>query len=177
MKVLLVVLFSIIISFASGACLLRWREGEVAEAWEGRNNDSFKVRVLKYPERGDPFIPGAYYVFQSASVSSEKWVDIMTFRHDDPIGIPQNQVRFVNDKIGYVFMGWNYAVTTNGGASWSIWDAYQNLPEWKCCHYRLIEDVRIEPDGGGTITLSSALQRYGVTKLYTRDYGRHWSLE
>lgn len=173
-KVALFILFSAIITLGGGACLIRGREGKVAERWQSGNNAAFKIRILKYLERGDPSIPGAYYVFQSAPVKSEEWTDIMTFRHDDPVSIPQNQVRFVNDRIGYVFMGWKYAVTTDGGATWTVWDAYENMPEWKCCHYKLIEDVRVEANGNGSMIINPALRELGFTDLYTKDYGRHW---
>ncbi len=101
----------------------------------------------------------------------------MTFRHDDPVPIPHDQVRFVNDRIGFVFMGWMYAVTTDSGASWSVWDSTTNLPHWQCCNYGLIADVHLEPNGTGTMTLHPIPGRSGeVPELNTKDYGRHWSV-
>ena len=99
------------------------RMGNVTESWE-TSNQTFKLRVDRHAEEGG-FGPvaGAYYVFRSASSGPNAWHDIMTFRHDDPVPIPRNQVRFMNDRVGYVFMGWMYAVSTDGGATWFVWNA------------------------------------------------------
>ncbi|NOT58764.1 MAG: hypothetical protein HOP19_00925 [Acidobacteria bacterium] len=151
--------------------------GERVEVYDTANH-SFRIRVSRYAERNGGLVPGAYYVFQSAPLNSEKWRDIMTFRHDDPNPIPRDQIRFVNDNVGYVFMGWMYAVTTDGGASWAVWDAQQDLPKWQCCNYRLIGDVKLAADGLGTMTLNPIPERSGeVPQLYTRDYSRHWYAE
>jgi hypothetical protein len=153
------------------------RGEKIIEAWETINN-TFKVGVTVYAEKNSGFAPGAYYVFRSAPLSSGRWQEIFTFRHDDPVPIPLEQLRFVNDKTGYVFMGWIYAVTTDGASNWSVWSAEKDLPGWQCCNYRLIQDVRVGPDGVGTMKLNSIPGRSGeVPELHTNDYGRHWSSE
>lgn len=150
---------------------------KINETWETKNN-RFKVKVTAYAEDNGGFVAGAYYVFRSAAVDSNNWHEIMTFRHDDPVAIPREQVRFVNDKIGYVFMGWQYGVTTDSGSTWSVWQAEKDLPGWQCCNYKLIQDVRIAPDGSGTMRLNPIPQRAGeVPELHTRDYGLHWTKE
>ena len=149
--------------------------GKVEETWETSKN-SFRLRVTAYAEENGGFVAGRYYVFQSAQSGSNAWHEIMTFRHDDPIPIPRDQVRFVNDRIAYVFMGWMYAISTNGGQSWSIWNALTDLPNWKCCNYGLIQDIRIDSGGGGTMTLNPIRKREGeVPILCTKDFGRHWT--
>lgn len=170
MQVLPFTLLIIVNTFVSGACLLRWR---IDEKWESTKDTPFKIRILKYPEMGD-LLPGAYYVFQSAPIDSEKWKEIMIFRHDDAVSIPHDQVRFVNEKIGYIFMGWKYSVTVDGGVTWHTWDANQDLRGWQCCHYGLIKDVSIEEGGRGVMTLNSDAHLQGYAYLYTEDYGRHW---
>ncbi|CAN5151266.1 hypothetical protein BH18ACI2_BH18ACI2_20850 [soil metagenome] len=152
-----------------------WK-GKLIESWES-SGTPFKVRVNMHAEANGGFVPGAYYVFQSAPSDSGQWREVMTFRHDDPVAIPREQVGFVNDRVGYVFMGWMYAVTTDGGATWSVWEAGKNLPDWECCNYRLIKDVRLEADGTGVMMLNPIPQRRGeAPELHTKDYGRHWSL-
>ena len=102
----------------------------------------------------------------------------MTFRHDDSVSIPREQVRFVDIQIGYVFMGWMYAVTTNGGDTWSVWNAEKDLPGWECCNYGLIQDVSINSQSMGNMILHPIPGRRGeVPLLKTWDYGRHWSRE
>jgi len=156
--------------------LLPPRMGAIAETWETANG-SFKIRVDRHFEENGGLDAGAYYVFSSAPVGSDAWRAIMTFRHDDPVPIPHEQIRFLNDRIAFVFIGWTYAVTADGGATWSVWDAGRNLPNWQCCNYRLITDVQLNGDGTGTMTLNPIPQRSGeVPRLRTNDFGRHWSV-
>jgi len=149
--------------------------GRVIESWE-KSNQTFKVRVDSHAEE-NTFVGGAYYVFRSAPSGSDTWREIMTFRHDDPNPIPRDQAQFVNDSVGYVFMGWMYAVTTDGGASWSIWNAEKDLPKWLCCNYGLIASVNLQSDGTGTMILAPIPKRQGeVPQLHTKDFGKHWNL-
>ncbi|MBA2734700.1 MAG: hypothetical protein H0U54_17700 [Acidobacteria bacterium] len=167
-----------IIILAVGFLLRSFRPsiGEITESWE-TSNQTFKVKIDRHAEQNGGFVAGAYYVFQSAPSTSNNWREIMTFRHDDPNPIPRDQVRFVNDRVGYVFMGWMYAVTTDGGATWSVWNAQTDLPKWDCCNYRLIGSVNIVPDGTGTMILNPIPQRQGeVPQLHTNDFGQHWNL-
>jgi hypothetical protein len=98
----------------------------------------------------------------------------MTFRHDDPIPIRRNQVRFVNDRVAFAYMGWMCAATADGGATWSVWDARTDS-KW-CCSYELITDVRLESDGTGTMTLNPVQNPTGEKpELHTKDFGRHWT--
>jgi hypothetical protein len=160
------------------SCLFleRPQRGGAFEKWQTENK-TFKVRVTAYEEKG-AMVNGGYYVFESAAQGSSDWREIVTFRHDDQPNIHKDQVHFVNDQVGYLFMGWTFAVTTNSGAGWSVWDAEKDLPNWQCCNYGLIRDVQLSVDGVGTMTLNPIPQRRGeVPELHTRDYGRHWAAE
>ncbi len=84
--------------------------GSVTQSWE-TSNQTFKLRIDKHSEE-NAFLAGAFYVFQSTSSGSDSWQQIMVYRHDDANPIPRDQVRFVTDHAGFVFMGWMYAVTT-----------------------------------------------------------------
>jgi hypothetical protein len=67
---------------------------------------------------------------------------------------------------------------SDGGSNWSVWRAEKDLPNWKCCNYKLIRDMRIAPDGTGTMNVNPIPQRSGeAPELHTKDYGRHWSSE
>ncbi len=102
--------------------------------------------------------------------------EIMTFRHDDQVPIPLNQIEFVNERIGFVWMGWKYSVTTDGGDTWSVWDAAKDLSNWECCNYGLISAVEVAADGNGIMKLKPIRGRRGeVPELRTKDWGRHWS--
>jgi photosystem II stability/assembly factor-like uncharacterized protein len=168
-----VICFAVAVAFRFDF-FLQPQRGKTIEMWETTNR-TFKVGVTAYAEKNGGFAPGAYYVFRSARTPSDNWQEIMTLRHDDPVPIPRNQVHFVNDEIGYVFMGWIYAVTTDAGLKWSVWSADKDLPGWQCCNYSLIQDVQVAPDGVGTMKLKPIPGRQGeVAELYSRDYGRHW---
>jgi hypothetical protein len=148
--------------------------GQRIDSWV-TSNKTFQVRIDQHSERFQIPVAGAYYVFRSAPAGSDRWIEVMTFRHDDPVAIPKTQVRFLNERIGYVFMGWSYSVTTDGGASWRSWSADKDLPNWQCCNYGLIKDVRLEENGKGVMIFNPIPQRSGeVPYLQTNDYGQQW---
>jgi hypothetical protein len=152
-------------------------KGNAIETWE-TGNQVFHVRVVAYSERGTGFVPGARYVFTSKSHDTARWHEFMTFKHDDPVPIPREQIRFVTGRIGFVFMGWMYAVTTDGGQYWSVWDARSDLANWECCNYGLINAVTLQSNGTGKMILHPIEGRRGeVPKLCTTDFGRHWTNE
>jgi|SRR5215475_13334149 len=165
-----------LIAGATFSCYLsRPQPGEITETYETANQ-SFKIRVNRHAEINGGFVGGAYYVFQSAAIGSDSWQKVMTFRHDDPVEIQRDHLRFINNQIGYAFMGWTYAVTTDSGHSWFVWNAEKELPRWQCCNYRLIEEVNLAEDGKGTMKLSPIPGRSGeVHELQTMDYGKHWN--
>jgi hypothetical protein len=165
-----VLLFVALATFVTTNC----RSRSVTESID-TTNQTFRVRAEKYLE-GRQFGPvnGAAYVFSSARhKSAGDWHEIMTFRHDDPVSLHIEQIRFVGDQVGFVFMGWKYAVTTDAGTTWSVWDAQRDLPNWQCCNYALIAGVQINADGTGKMTLNSLADSPGeVPSLVTKDFGR-----
>lgn len=170
---------SVMVALACGcACLVAGPQnrGPVLEQWRA-DNKTFAIRVTAYAEEG-AYVNGAYYLFEAAATGSDRWREVVIFRHDDQPELPRDQVRFVNDKVGYLFMGWVYAVTTDGGVNWSVWDATKNLPNWQCCNYNLIRDVNVGEGGDGVMKLNPIQGRSGeVPELHTGDYGRHWRAE
>jgi hypothetical protein len=162
---------------AAGVVLLHARP-RIGASFENWTDDSgtFPIRVTAYNEAGIGPVPSAYYKFESGNASKTQWREIATFRHDDPLLIPREQVRRIDDKVAYLFMGWMYAVTTDGGQSWAVWSAERDLPGWQCCNYRLIGDVALNGDGTGTMTCNVIDSARGeVPKLLTRDFGRTWT--
>ncbi|MDQ3749424.1 MAG: hypothetical protein M3367_10505 [Acidobacteriota bacterium] len=146
--------------------------GERLETWESTNTP-FKIRIDRHAQaNGNYFVPGAYYVFQSAASGSDQWQEITTFRFDDPIDIPRNQVRFANEKVAYVFMIDMYAVTQDGGASWKISDIDNYLSKDEKCGS--IEDLRIDANGVGEVKLKCYAKQDSFKMLETTDFGRRW---
>lgn len=177
-KIVVVMVFLLVAVASVWALCQRPKRGNrIDERWE-TGNGAFNIRVTAYAEANGGLDAGAYYVFESKRVGSNDWLQINTFRHDDPVRIPRDQVRFVSDQIGFVFMGWMYAVTTDGGKNWSLWTAEHDLAGWECCNYRLIQEVTIEKDGSGLMRLNPIRDRRGeVPELHTHDYGQHWKVE
>lgn len=100
----------------------------------------------------------------------------MIFRHDDPVEIPNKTFYFADDKVASVFMGWKYAVTTNGGENWRVAEM-RFPPADNRCLYNCIEDLRIETDGTGEAKLNLAISTDKLTVLETVDYGKTWREE
>jgi len=152
------------------------KSNKVLEEWITENN-TMAVKVTAYAEDNNIFVPGAYYVFSYSAINKKEYIEVMTFRHDDPISIPRENVRFVGDKISYMFIGWKYAVTINSGETWVVWDAKKDWQDWKCCNYSLIKDVEINQDGNGKMYINIISDnRNEVPVLYTKNYGQTWSI-
>ena len=137
----------------------------------------FDLRVRSYSEVGT-IVPGGYFYFESKLPRETKWRPALTFRHDD---LPQHRPfrgAIVNAQAGYVYSGWEYAVTTDSGKTWHRWDASRDLPGWRCCNYSLIDSVRLESSGRGTMYLGLIESTPStVPRLHTLDFGRHWQRE
>ncbi len=150
---------------------------KITETWEAKNN-AFKIHVDAYDLLMDTEPTSKYYTFSAVRSGSDELKAILTIRQDQATPIPRNQVVLLNDQIGYVFMGWLYAVTTDGAKTWRKWDAEMELPNWQCCDSGLIQNVQIRLDGFGVMTLKLPPQRSeGILTLRTNDYGQHWIID
>lgn len=172
---IIIILVALLI-VASG--LLKPSMGNVVETWQVENQN-LRLRVLMRQERCFA-VCGAYYTFLSAPVGSDNWREIFTVHHDDPNPIPREQVRFVSEQVGYVFFGSKYAVTTNGGLIWYVWDAWEaekNMPFKNRKLHPSIVEVNIEPTGGGRMRLYTVADKpLNQLELQTVDFGRSWQL-
>lgn len=161
-----------------GGCTTSKRGGDVIESWE-TTNSYFKIRVVAYEERLLlPGLPGALYVYSSSSAKEDSWTEVMVLRHDDKPPILRDNVRFVSDQIGYMFMGATYAVTTDAGKTWSVWDATKNISNWRGRNYGGIKDVQLSSDGNGLMTIQGRddPSKTDIVDIQfrTNDFGRHW---
>lgn len=143
--------------------------------------DGFTVRVVAARENFHwgpiplpTVVPGGHYRFEANT--GDDTVEAMTFRHDDPLPVPDECVVQVNKQVAFVFMGWKYAVTTDAGVSWSVWDAALDLPGFRAkehANYRFIDSVTLNADGNGIMHINPI--RWPPDKtLVTRDFGRSW---
>jgi len=150
----------------------QWK-GRELERWEV-GNGVFRVRVTSY-EASSFLLSGMYYQIESSNEEG-KWSAVLSFRDDDQRLIPRDQIKLLDSRIGYAYVGWVYAVTTDGAKTWSIWNAEKDLPDWQCCNYKLVKEVQLSADGNGKMILHPIPMRRGeVPELHTVDFGRHWS--
>lgn len=137
--------------------------------WQG----VFDVKVERRLEKCS-FVPGAYYIFSSRQENSNNWREIMTFRHDDPIDVSDENIHIINDKIAFVFMGWKAAVTSDGGKNWNLWNAEKDIQNWQCCNYGMIEKLRISENGEGIMIFNPIPSGNEPKELSTYDFGKTW---
>lgn len=169
-KVLIVFLGCLIFS----SCGKDYDTEKVIESWD-TGNQRLKVRVTSYLQKGIfPITGNTYHVFESSK--NGKWVEIMTVRRDDPgIPIDKNGVKFVNEDICYVYSGSGFAVTTDVGNTWNLWDGREHDYLDKGINYGAIKQVEIRSDGNGEMIVWVYPPSKGHCQtLLTKDYGRTW---
>lgn len=157
-----------------------WSQGtferKILDRWEV-SNGKFKIRLTEFEEINSASLHRFDYTYESSLSTSSDWREITTLRQDDDRRVNQNQARFVNEQIGLVFIGPRYAVTLDGGRSWTIWDAVQELADWHRS-YLYIHDVNVLADGTGTLSLLSfSMDPKDASVLLTRDFGRRWAIQ
>lgn len=154
-----------------------WTEGKFNLQTQEVSDRTSKIIITAYDLYNvEPF--SRYYTFswQTAKNNYLQTRIIFNIRQDEVVQPPINQVKILNDSIVFVYMGWMYSVTTNGGGTWQLWDAEKDLPNWHCCDPSLIQRVEIHLDGSGTMALKPNPQRLGeVLTLHTKDFGQHWA--
>ena len=150
--------------------------GEVVESWE-KVGGKLKIRVTEYKEKNPVYLPHFFYVFESSNAGSGNWHEIMAVKNDDDVPLPRQQIRFANDEVAYVFMNEKYAVTTDLGRTWTVWEAVpQNLSKLQAAAN--IRDVQINTDGTGNMHLGSLFNgQVESLTIFTQDHGRHWNFE
>ena len=146
------------------------------EGWE-THNSKFSVRVER---RADLYgFMSYWYVFRSAPNGAVAWHEVTRQLHGEPVALPKKQIRFVGEDVGYLFFQLKYAVTTDGGQTWSVFD-FGNNSSFKPenLDYSRIADVEIKADGIGQLTMFKYDPTHGQSILFfTKDYGKHWNLE
>lgn len=150
--------------------------GEAIEQWENSAH-GLKIRVTEYKEKQPIYLTHFFYVFESSNAASGDWQEIMSVKNDDDVPLPRDQIRILNDQIAYISMREKYAVTTDSGRTWTVWEATpQNFSKLQSAAN--IRDVRINIDGNGTMQLDSLVNGQITTLIVsTKDYGRRWNLE
>jgi hypothetical protein len=138
------------------------------------NSSAITIRATAYDLLGvEP--TGTYYTFEALTPNLPFAVEIMTVREDQRKAVRPDRIRFVGDRVCYLWEGWMVAVTVDGGSTWDVWDGDTELPGWHCCRADLIKQVRIDPLGNGKMELNPHPGERIPTTLSTTDYGKHWA--
>ena len=164
------VLFVIFVFLLAG-CESSGKSEEILST-EQKENTSFSVKVTAVRERRffGQLLAGASYIFEVKNKAEQGWRRFMVVNHDDPIPIDKNSIVLVNESIGYVFMVKIFAVTTDGGLTWSIWNINKvnDLKDDLSCR---IQTIKIVENGTGSLDIKcSKAERV----LSTNDYGVTW---
>lgn len=157
------------------------RPGALREQWE-RSNQTFHVRADIYDEGS---LSHRLSIFDqrrchlrllSAPKGSNHWRQFSNGYFGPCDADLKSHVRFVGQRVGYVFFQWWYTVTVDDGKTWHMWDVAAHMPEKVFHSPGLIEDVSIAPDGTGTMTLNpeGVVGKVRLT-LYTKDFGLQWT--
>lgn len=144
--------------------------GSAYDKWE-ISSTQFKVRATAFHEEIPFFMPGAFYVYESAPIGSEQWRGIVTFYVDDPMPIRSDTFRFVNENVGYINSYDNVIVTTDAGKTWKSSETRI---------YGGVTNVQIAEDGSGTLSVTgcSGTNAPCTTKHFkTADFGMTWQKE
>jgi hypothetical protein len=98
------------------------------------------------------------------------------------MSIPRDQIRLMNDRVAYAFIGNYYMATTDSGRTWFVWDANTELPvEQIMDRYNLwpaVKTIEMQSDGAGRMTLYQySNERERGPDLHTLDFGRRWTMD
>lgn len=140
-------------------------------AYETKSFEDRKVifRTTAYHEKVSGLaLPGSFLVFEGRPRSSGTWTLLFEWSRDDPSSIPEPHVRFVTDDLAFLFTDTRLAVTSDGGQTWSTWDAAGT-------YFARIHQVTLSIDGTGSLVLQPYRDDTRKVILRTSDSGRHWS--
>ncbi len=145
--------------------------------------DSFQIKIDRIPESCAFFgaIAGANYVISLQSKRSSNWQQIVKIHHDDPLYVSSDNIRIVNEQVGYSFWVNTFVVTTDGGQTHSIWSVEKDLPDFKLpekqySNWATIEHITVLQDGTGHMWLKrSQNENDTITRLATTDFGQNWT--
>jgi hypothetical protein len=117
-------------------------------------------------------------VFESAPAGSHEWREIFTGSTDEPHATPgTDRLRFFGERGGYVSWDNQFAVTIDGGKSWSVWDARRDYLGRKA-NSMFIHETYVEPSGNGRMRLYIYYDNGTESRqLHTSDYGRSWQTD
>ena len=152
------------------------------EDWSG--NAPYSLRIERRPDNCGYGPSDSYYFFEVRTNGSNEWREVMTYRRHDPLSLRPQWLRAVNERVAYVYLFDRFAVTTDGGRTWAVWSAENDLSDYRrpgadAPHRVEIESVRLDETGRGLMTLGRTPQTGDAAplarELVTSDFGRTWA--
>jgi len=133
----------------------------------------FKIKAeTRYQEGGLLPLFNAYHDYYVKTDESDHWRLILTLIWDDPLKIPEDQIRNVSDDVTYLFIGWMYAVTTDGGESWETWNGNPKVAQLMGTGYGFIDEIQMDANGLGVMSVVNGQGE--LTELHTNNFGKTW---
>jgi len=148
-------------------------ESRRLESWQ-TDNGMLRIRITSYRDPGFVPLPGASYVFES-SFGNDGWHEIATVHKDLAEPIPTESVHFVDDQTVFMSMRWMFAVSTNGGRDWHVWDSGSHKYANPDIEWGTIESVSINADGKGEMILQVFPSSGRCQALFSQDFGQTWT--
>jgi hypothetical protein len=130
------------------------------------------LKIVGYPAPG--FLGGTQLFFLATQDAGNHWRQVMQFCHDDPVDPDCKAIRSLDANNYWVWVGWQLAVTHDGGKTWLVWNPRETWKNWQCCNYGLIKEVSFESTQTGMMALAPIPNRGEVSSLYTNDGGKTW---
>jgi hypothetical protein len=142
-------------------------------------NGGFKLRVSKLANNVHVIMPPSYYRIESCH-EGENWQTVARWSQDDPWPVSDIEINVLSSTVAYYFNMVKYAVTTDGGKNWSVFDLYsQSVADnvGKGGDGRAIR-VKIDFAGTGKIYLQARDEKDGPMRVIykTTDFGVTWTL-
>jgi hypothetical protein len=131
------------------------------------------IRIVAKKDHTE-FLEGGAFIFAATTDSGQTWVELMRFRHDDPIQPACENIRSLDAQHFWVWMGTTMGVTHDGGKTWATWKPQDTWRDWKCCNYGLIKDVEFKDALTGEMFLDPISGRGEESALFTKDGGITW---
>ncbi len=135
-------------------------------------SESRGLRIAAYPEQG--IIPGTHLFFSATQDGGRTWRQFMYYRYDDPLTPDCEKSGSLSPDHFWIWIGWQAAVTQDGGRTWHTWQPKQTWPDWQCCNYSLVQEIRFSDGQNGEMRLDPIPGRGETSALQTADGGRTW---
>lgn len=144
------------------------------QTFEKEINETYSIQFSAY-EVNCLIICDAEYALKSFSGRKMIGKRLLTITGADPIKISPERLVVKNKNIAYFSIFNKFAITIDGGKTWSVWDSYKHQKLFEGKRIGWITEVEINSNGTGKMKFEDwdhKLSEYFF--LTTRDFGKTW---